>query len=141
MRTTCKPYACIACVRCASPENPSSVKCWAAVHLNDQPGFGTVKIGDVMANDLLPYEPHRKIAQKIVPQMFFFPRHVPPQLSGMVDKLRVVLIIHQPISHFSTVGSAIFQSAQAPGNGRRPEDNPPVCGLRRSQPPFTRGPI
>ena len=81
----------------------------AAVHLNDQPGFGTVKIGDVMANDLLPYKPYRKIAQKIVPQMFFFPRHVPPQLSGMVDKLRVVLIIHQPISHFSTVGNAIFQ--------------------------------
>src|SRR5699024_10603213 len=99
----------------------------------------TVKIGDVMANDLLPYEPYRKIAQKVVPQMFFFPRHVPPQLSGMVDKLRVVLIIHQPISHFSTVGSAIPQPSQAPGNGRRQEDNPPVCGQSPQPAPFHKG--
>ena len=43
--------------------------------------FCNIEIHDVSAYDLLPMNPYRKTSHKIIPQVSFFFRHIPAQIS------------------------------------------------------------
>ena len=122
---------------------PLAIIMLGTIQLNDQLGFGAVKIHNEFSQHLLSGKTNGIGTQKFIPKPPLFPCHFPAQTLCCRHQLFVMLGLHRP-SPFKNGGEPLHpSSAAAPDHAAKLNHSPsftiPPDRLRRSVPPLHKG--